>query len=221
MDEQGEGLLGFALATPDAEACAMELTQRGLHPAAPARGVGRDTESGAFREWQNVYLPPEETRGLLVFGIEHRSPPELLPEVPPAGPPAAAVHGIDHIVVRTEDPEAAIGFFSDRLGLRLALDKRFPQWDARLIFLRVGHITVELAAPLEASADAKPTDDAWGISWQVADADAAQARLAEAGFDVSPVRTGRRPGSRVFSLRGEPCGVATLFLEPPARGAER
>jgi hypothetical protein len=80
---------------------------------------------------------------------------------------------------------------------------------------------VELAAPLEVGADPKPTDEAWGISWQVGDADAAQARLAEAGFDVSPVRKGRRPGTRVFSLRGDPCGVATLFLEPPARGAER
>ena len=221
LEAHGEGLLGFALATPDAEACAKQLAARGLHPRAPAHGVGRDTESGAFREWQSVFLPPEDTRGLLLFGIEHRSAPELLPEIPPPGPPAAAVHAIDHVVVRTEDPDAAIGFYADRLGLRLALDKRFPQFGARLIFLRVGHITVELAAPLEVRADASATDHAWGISWRIADADAGRARLAEAGFDVSPVRKGRRPGTRVFSLRGEPCGVATLFLEPPARGAER
>jgi catechol 2,3-dioxygenase-like lactoylglutathione lyase family enzyme len=221
LDTRGEGLLGFALATSDAESCARTLTERGLHPSKPARGVGRDTESGAFREWQSVFLPPEETRGLLLFGIEHRSAPELLPEVPPAGPPEAAVHAIDHVVVRTEDPEAAIGFYADRLGLRLALDKRFPQWGARLVFLRVGHITVELAAPLEPPRGPAATDHAWGISWRVADADAARARLAEAGFDVSPVRTGRRPGTRVFSLHGEPCGVATLLLEPPARDAER
>ncbi|MEN8158757.1 MAG: VOC family protein [Myxococcota bacterium] len=221
IDARGEGLLGFALATSDAEACAKTLAERGLHPSAPTRGVGRDTESGAFREWQSIFLPPEETRGLLVFGIEHRSAPELLPEVPPAGPPEAAVHAIDHLVVRTEDPDGAIGFYADRLGLRLALDKRFPQWGARLVFLRVGHITVELAAPLEVAATAAATDHVWGISWRVADADAARARLAEAGFDVSPVRKGRRPGTRVFSLRGEPCGVATLLLEPPARAAER
>ncbi len=221
LEARGEGLLGFALATADAEAAAKTLAERGLHPSAPARGVGRDTESGAFREWQSVFLPPEETRGLLVFGIEHRSAPELLPEIPPPGPAGAAVHAIDHVVVRTEDPDGAIGFYADRLGLRLALDKRFPQWGARLVFLRVGRITVELAAPLEAAATAATTDQAWGISWRVADADAARARLAEAGFDISPVRTGRRPGTRVFSLRGEPCGVATLFLEPPSPGAER
>ena len=217
LAERGEGLLGFALATPDADACAKALGERGLHPEPPAPGMGRDTESGAFREWRNVFFPPAETRGVLVFGIEHRSAPELLPEVPPPGPAAAAVHGIDHVVVRTADPDAAIAFYGERLGLRLALDRSFPQWGARLVFFRVGGITVELAARLDAAADPAAPDQAWGISWRVADADAARARLLEAGFDASAVRTGRRPGTRVFTLHGEPCGVATLMLEPTPR----
>ena len=217
LDAQGEGLVGFALATPDADACAKALAERGLHPAPPARGLGRDSESGAFREWRNVMLPPDETRGVLVFGIEHLSPPEALPEVPPPGEPSAAVHGIDHVVVQTADPEATRALYGERLGLRLALDRSFPQWGARLLFFRVGHITVEVAARLDAAVDRAAPDRAWGISWRVADADAARARLLEAGFDVSEVRPGRRPGSRVLSLRGEPCGVATLVLQPPAR----
>lgn len=215
--KEGEGLLGFALATDDADACAKALAESGLHPAAPVKGMGRDTESGAFREWRNVMLPPEETRGVLIFGIEHRSAPELLPEVPPAGPPAAAVHGIDHVVVQTADPEATRALYGERLGLRLALDKSFPQWGARLMFFRVGHITVEVAARLDAATDGAAPDRAWGISWRVGDADAARARLLEAGFDVSEVRTGRRPGTRVLSVRGDPCGVATLILEPTPR----
>lgn len=217
LAERGEGLLGFALATPDAEAAAKALGERGLHPAPPARGLGRDTESGAFREWRSVFLPPAETRGVLVFGIEHRSAPELLPEVPPAGPPDAAVHGIDHVVVQTADPDAAVRFYGEQLGLRLALDRSFPQWGARLVFFRVGRITVELAARLDTAADAAAPDRAWGISWRVADADLARARLAEAGFPVSEVRTGRRPGTRVFTVQSEPCGVATLMLEPTPR----
>jgi catechol 2,3-dioxygenase-like lactoylglutathione lyase family enzyme len=217
LDERGEGLLGFALATPDADACAKTLAERGLHPAAPARGIGRDVESGAFREWRSVMLPPAETRGVLVFGIEHRSAPELLPEVPPAGAPEAAVHGIDHVVIRSADADATRALYGDRLGLRLALDKSFPQWGARLIFFRVGRITVEVAAPLDAAADAAAEDRAWGISWRVGDADAARIRLAEAGFDVSEVRTGRRPGTRVLTVRGDPCGIATLILEPTPR----
>jgi catechol 2,3-dioxygenase-like lactoylglutathione lyase family enzyme len=217
LDARGEGLLGFALATPDAESCAKALAERGLHPQAPARGIGRDVESGAFREWRSVFLPPDETRGVLVFGIQHVSAPELLPEVPPPGPAEAAVHGIDHVVVRTADPDAARAFYGERLGLRLALDKSFPQWGARLMFFRVGGITVEVAARHEVAPEPGVPDHAWGISWRVADADAARARLLDAGFDVSEVRTGRRPGTRVFSLHGEPCGVATLLLEPTPR----
>ena len=59
----------------------------------------------------------------------------------------AAIAGIDHVVVRTEAPEAAIRFYGDSLGLRLALDKTFEQWGARLLFFRVGGVTVEIAAP--------------------------------------------------------------------------
>ena len=214
LDERGEGLLGFALATPEAAACAKVLAERGLHPSPPAHGLGRDSESGAFREWENVMLPVEETRGVVVFGIEHRSAPELLPEMPPLGAAAAAVHGIDHVVIQTADPDAARSLYGERLGLRLALDKSFPQWGARLMFFRVGHITVEVAARLDAGPDPLAPDRAWGISWRVHDADAARLRLAEAGFDVSEVRAGRRPNTRVFTVRGEPCGVATLVLEP-------
>jgi catechol 2,3-dioxygenase-like lactoylglutathione lyase family enzyme len=217
LEERGEGLVGFALATEDADACAKALAERGLHPAAPARGIGRDVESGAFREWRNVMLPPAETRGVLVFGIEHRSAPELLPEVPPAGAPEAAVHGIDHVVIRSADADATRALYGERLGLRLALDRSFPQWGARLLFFRVGRITVEVAAQLGDAVDPAPEDRAWGISWRVGDADAARARLAEAGFDVSEVRTGRRPGTRVLTVRGDPCGVATLMLEPTPR----
>jgi catechol 2,3-dioxygenase-like lactoylglutathione lyase family enzyme len=108
-------------------------------------------------------------------------------------------------------------FYGERLGLRLALDREFPQWGVRLLFFRVGGITVEVAARLDTPPDVAAPDRAWGISWRVGDADAARARLAQAGFDVSEVRTGRRPGTRVLSVRGDPCGVATLILEPTPR----
>jgi hypothetical protein len=52
----------------------------------------------------------------------------------------------------------------------------------------------------------------------VPDAEAARARLLAAGLDVSEVRAGRKPGTRVLTLRGGTCGVPTLLLE---RGAAR
>jgi hypothetical protein len=39
------------------------------------------------------------------------------------------------------------------------------------------------------------------------------------GIDVSEVRTGRKPGTRVMSVRNGTCGVQTLLLERSPRGS--
>jgi catechol 2,3-dioxygenase-like lactoylglutathione lyase family enzyme len=214
LDAQGEGPLGIVFGTRDAEACRKELEERGLEPGPVERGLGRDVESGAIREWLRVPIPFAKTRGLLIFAIEHRSPAELLPPAAPACAESAAVSGLDHAVVETSEPEAAKALYGDGLGLRLALDREFPQWGARLIFYRVGGITVELAARQDAATPGPGRDRFFGLSWRVPDADAARARLLEAGIDASEVRPGRKPGTRVLSVRSGSCGVPTLFLEP-------
>jgi hypothetical protein len=64
-------------------------------------------------------------------------------------------------------------------------------------------------------------DKLWGLSWRVANADATRARLVAAGLDVSEVRAGRKPGTRVVSVRNGTCGIHTLLVErtpkPPAQ----
>src|SRR5215475_3616051 len=80
---RGEGPLGLAFGTADAEVCRAEWAQRGLEPGRVEKGIGRDAESGAFREWRRVALPLARSRGVVVFAVEHLSPPELLPLVPP------------------------------------------------------------------------------------------------------------------------------------------
>jgi catechol 2,3-dioxygenase-like lactoylglutathione lyase family enzyme len=216
LDEAGEGLVGFALRTRDADALVAALRARGLAAADPIAGEGRDETTGAVRRWRNVMLPADATRGVLVFGIEHHSPADALPEAKPEGAPEACVSGIDHLVLRSEDPDATIRLYGEQLGLRLAVDRSFPQWGARLLFFRVGGVTVEVAAPVEPVAAPAALDHPWGISWRVADVGAARVRLAADGFDVSEARTGRRPGTRVCTVRGPSHGVATLLLEPAA-----
>ena len=39
-------------------------------------------------------------------------------------------------------------------------------------------------------------------------------RLAEAGVDVSEVRNGRKPGTRVMTVRSGTSGVPTLLVQP-------
>ena len=215
LDARGEGLVGLAFATRDADAARAELASRGLDPAPVAAGLGRDSDSGLIRRWRTAMLPPARTRGVLLFAIEHGSP-DLLPEAAPVGAADAVISGIDHVVVQTPDAEAAIALYRDGLGLRLALDRSFPDWGMRLVFLRVGGVTVELAQPLRDPPQPSETDQLWGISWRVPDAGAARVRLTEAGHDVSDVRPGRKPGTRVISVKDGTCGVPTLLIEPAA-----
>jgi hypothetical protein len=70
---------------------------------------------------------------------------------------------------------------------------------------------IEISADLKAPVGDGP-DRITGLAWRVADPDAAQARLAAAGLDVSPVRAGRKPGTRVFTLRAGVPGAPALLL---------
>ena len=217
LDAHGEGPLGLAFATADADAAFATLRERGVEPREVTPGVGRDADSGLFRRWKNVMLPLASTRGVLLFGIEHVTPPDFLPVAECVGDEAGAISDIDHAVVQTADADAAIALYGEKLGLRLALDKRFPDWGMRLVFFRVGGVTVEIANPLDAAAAPQDGDRLWGLSWRVPDAEAAHARLMAAGVEVSSVRKGRKPGTRVLSVKGGTCGVPTLLLEPAAR----
>jgi catechol 2,3-dioxygenase-like lactoylglutathione lyase family enzyme len=162
----------------------------------------------------------------MLFAIEHLSPDSTLAPAAPAGDECAAIFGLDHAVVRTANAEAAKALYGDGLGLRLALDRTFPQWGARLLFFRVGGVTLEVAAALAPNggeAEGKPLldpdrDQLWGLSFRVRNADAARVRLDASGFDVSEVREGRKPGTRVFSVRDGTCGVPTLILQPADPG---
>lgn len=214
LEATGEGPIGLAFRTDDVDALAVVLRARGLRAPEPVDGEGRDRSTGAVRRWRSLMVPAQAARGVLVIGIEHRSPPEVLPEAQPLADPAAAVDGVDHVVVRSDAPEAAIRFYGDQLGLRLALDRTFEQWGARLLFFRVGGTTVEIAAPARPAAAPAASDAFWGVSWRVPDVEAARRRLAAGGFDVSEVRPGRRPGTRVCSVRRPTHGVATLLIGP-------
>jgi catechol 2,3-dioxygenase-like lactoylglutathione lyase family enzyme len=215
LERHGDGLLALAFGTSDASAAASELRARGLAAAEPVAGSGRESSSGVERGWRNVWLPIEETRGVWLFVIEHVSPPDRLPFAVATEDDGAAVSGVDHVVVHSTDPDGARTLYGEKLGIRLALDKSFPDWGMRLLFFRVGGITVEIAAPLAAATET--TDRLWGISYQVPDVERAVARLRRDGFDAYEARAGRKPGTSVATVRGEPCGVATLLIEPAPR----
>jgi catechol 2,3-dioxygenase-like lactoylglutathione lyase family enzyme len=131
---------------------------------------------------------------------------------PLAGPDeAAAISALDHIVVRTPNPERAIAFYGARLGLDLRLDRSNPDWGSRLLFFRCGDLVLEIAHDLKKGVSDRP-DHLWGLSWRTPDIAKANARLKAAGIDVSEPRDGRRTGSQVFTVKNRTEGVPTLVI---------
>ena len=84
------------------------------------------------------------------------------------------------------------------------------------MFFRCGDLVVEVThrPGKENKAETDAPDRLRGICWRVTDIDATRARLVAAGVDVSEIRTGRKPGTRVMTVRNGTCGVPTLLVQP-------
>jgi catechol 2,3-dioxygenase-like lactoylglutathione lyase family enzyme len=208
LDAQGEGLASLAFATRDIDRAHRRLSRLGLEPEPVAEGVSVDAGTGARRPWHRTRAATARTHGVRLFVLQQAP----LPPSPLLASEPVAVSGLDHVVIRTPDPERATALYGARLALDMRLDRSNEAWGARLLFFRCGDLIVELAHDLKAGVSAGP-DRLWGLSWRVPDAEATRARLAAAGLDVSEVRAGRKPGTRVLTLRDGACGVPTLLLE--------
>jgi catechol 2,3-dioxygenase-like lactoylglutathione lyase family enzyme len=225
LSEYGEGLRGLAFGCHEVDSFRGALADSGIAASPVEKKIDRDVESGAFLESRCVMLPSEITRGVAISAVESTSPDGVVSPSAPLGPEAAAAFALDHVVVQTREPDATKSLYGQALGLRLALERDFPQWGSRLLFFRVGGVTIEVAASLAgeskenaskgiASDAPADRDRLWGLCWRVGDAAAARDRMQAAEFDVSEVRDGRKPGTRVFTVRDGTCGVPTLVLEP-------
>lgn len=123
------------------------------------------------------------------------------------------ITGVDHIVVGSSNPEATAALWGARLGLDMRLELSRPEWGVQLMFFRVGDAILEVVHPLDG--DTAGAEDHWyGVSWRTDDARLCRERLKALGFEVSDVRSGRKPGSQVFTVRDAPAGVATLIIQP-------
>jgi catechol 2,3-dioxygenase-like lactoylglutathione lyase family enzyme len=206
----GEGLASICFRVDDIAKMHRRLDRVALKPDPVAEVESRDLGSGATLRWKRTRAATDLTRGVRMFFLE-------LAEARPrsVATSAASILGLDHVVVSTEDPEHAAALYGARLGLDMALDRSHQDW-GRLMFFRYGDLIVEVVKRPVAGSD-QTHDKLWGLSWRVADIDATRARLVAAGIGVSEVRAGRKPGTRVMSVRANTCGVHTLVLERTAR----
>jgi catechol 2,3-dioxygenase-like lactoylglutathione lyase family enzyme len=132
-------------------------------------------------------------------------------------PPAAqTVTAIDHLVVRSPNPERAIALYGGRLSLDFALDRTNADWGSRLLFFLCGGVRVEIGHSLAKGISDEP-DQFSGLAWRVDDAAAAQRRLQSSGVQTSEAKKGRRPGSQVLTVRSHTCNIPTIFLSETPR----
>jgi catechol 2,3-dioxygenase-like lactoylglutathione lyase family enzyme len=136
---------------------------------------------------------------------------------PAPAAPQSPVTGIDHLVVRSANPERAIALYGARLGLDFALDRTNPDWGSRLLFFRCGNVRVEIGHSLSKGISDDP-DQLSGLAWRVADATQALQRLQASGVQTSDAKTGRRPGSQVLTVRSNTCNIPTIFLSETPKG---
>ena len=202
-----EGLRALAFGVDDIDSEVVRIKEAGLNVSDTTEGSGIEASSGAERRWRAASIDPTDTAGLNLFLIQHVSPRDALPLASREG--EASVDGLDHAVIFVSDADVALGTYRDKLGFDLRLDKTFEQWGMRLMFFRVGDLILELAHSIDVG---NRRDGFWGLSYRVADVDSARERLVARGFDVSEVRDGRRPRTRVITVRSRTHGVATLMI---------
>ena len=212
LAEHGEGIWAIAFTVENAQDAQKLAERRGLRGTAP--GPTRSThDDGRKRYWTTSALNAADTGGLNILLVDPPRSGEPWPLSPPLESEASAVSELDHVVINTANPDRALAIYGAKLNLDLRLDRSNDQWGVRQLFFRCGSAVVEMGASLKTPVSDAP-DRFGGLAWRVLDADAARARIAAAGFDVSEVRTGRKPGTKVFTLRsGVPSAPALIIQQ--------
>jgi len=117
------------------------------------------------------------------------------------------------VVVKTQNAAAAKRFYGDQLGIRLALEQEVPEWGGTQLFFRASSMSIEVIA----SDTAPEQDTLWGLALKSDDLDVTHARLTESGVAVSEIREGRKPGTRVCTVKSHALNIPTLLIEHPPR----
>ena len=208
LDKRGSSLGGLVFGTQDATAFIKRARSFDLMVSEPIPGQGIDDNTGAQRHWRNIFWDTEAARGIFSFCIEHSETSTLPMSAVLAESPITAV---DHVVVKTNSADAAKRFYGEQLGIRLALEQAVPEWGGTQLFFRASSMSIEVIA----TDKAPDHDEMWGLALKTADIDTTQKRLLSAGVDVTDVKAGRKPGTRVCTVKSHALAIPTLLIEHP------
>ncbi|EGP08062.1 hypothetical protein CSIRO_2660 [Bradyrhizobiaceae bacterium SG-6C] len=214
LDKQGEGLASLAFAVDDIAKAHHRLTRLGLAPEEIGEGSSTDLESGRTLTWKRTRASAESTHGIRLFFLQRNEKFARSKETA-----SVAVLMLDHLVIATPDPDRTAALYGARLGLDMKLDRIIPAIGTRFLFFRTGGLVFEIIHRLKDGRGDGP-DKIYGVSWRVADVEATRARLQRAGLEVSEVREGRKPGTRVFTVRTGTFGVPTIVIQQGQRDTD-
>ena len=206
IEEQGDGLIGVVFGTNNIEESFSTLKKSGYLVTEPTEGEGIDNKTQKIRKWKNLFLPPELTRGIFSFIIEHSEG-----ELPSLNKyPKATINKLDHLVINTNDANGFINIYKDVFNIRLALDKVIEHWKSRMLFFRVNKTTIEV---IERKNEDDSQDSLWGLAWEVESIEEAYKRLISEGVDVTPIKEGLKENTLVATIKSHTHNVPTLLIE--------
>ena len=206
LQESGEGLIGIVLGTEDIDECYKSLQSKGYALGEISKGEGINFKDGSIREWKNLFLPPELTRGIFAFIIQHTK--GSLEEF--KNNDKSVVNKLDHLVIQTNDADGFIDIYRDIYNIRLALDKYVEAWESRMLFFRTNKTTIEV---IEKQNGEETADKLWGLSWQVDSIEEAQNRLTNQGVEVTPIKKGIKDNTLVATIKSHTSNIPTLLIE--------
>ena len=206
LQETGEGLIGIVFGTDNIKETHQKLSDKGFLLGDVSNGEGANFKNNKIRKWKNLFLPPELTRGIFSFLIEHTE--GTLPIVDRFE--SSMVNKLDHVVINTNDADGFINVYKDIFNIRLALDKFVDEWKSRMLFFRLNKTTIEV---IEKKNDEEPKDSLWGLSWEVDNIEEAHKRLEKAGVEITPIKKGIKENTMVATIKSHTHNVPTLLIQ--------
>ena len=206
LQETGEGLIGIVFGTDNLKEAHQTLSDKGFLLGDISNGEGANFKNNKIRKWKNLFLPPELTRGIFSFLIEHTE--GTLPIVDKFE--TSMINKLDHVVINTNDADGFINVYKDIFNIRLALDKFVDEWKSRMLFFRLNKTTIEV---IEKKNDEEPKDSLWGLSWEVDNIEEAHKRLEKAGVEITPIKKGIKENTMVATIKSHTHNVPTLLIQ--------
>jgi len=206
IQENGDGLAGIVFGVDDMPQTVQQLKQEGYEISDPAEGEGSDDVTNKVRKWENLFLPPELTRGLFSFIIQHHD--GKLPSHKEYA--KDSINKLDHVVINTNNADSFIETYRDVFKIRLALDKTIEHWNSRMLFFRLNKTTIEV---VERPNNEEPTDALWGLAWEVESIEDTHKRLVSEGIEVSDIKDGLKENTLVATVKSHTHNVPTLIIQ--------